>query len=66
LVVDPAGSETINGLTTLNFDQGDSALIVTDGVEFYTIGFGQAPSLPLTTLPSTLLALETTFFLAQN
>jgi hypothetical protein len=42
LVVDPAGSETINGITTLNFDQGDSALIVTDGVEFYTIGFGQA------------------------
>ncbi len=42
LTVDPAGSETINGLTTLNFDQGDSALIVTDGVEFYTIGFGQA------------------------
>ena len=42
LVVDPAGSETINGLTTLNFDQGDSALIVTDGTEFYTIGFGQA------------------------
>jgi hypothetical protein len=42
LIVDPAGSETINGLTTLNFDQGDSALIVTDGTEFYTIGFGQA------------------------
>jgi hypothetical protein len=42
LIVDPAGSETINGLPTLNFDQGDSALIVTDGTEFYTIGFGQA------------------------
>ena len=26
----------------MNFDQGDSALIVTDGTEFYTIGFGQA------------------------
>lgn len=42
LIVDPAGSETINGLTTLNFDPGDSSLIVTDGTEFYTIGFGQS------------------------
>jgi hypothetical protein len=43
LTIDPAGSETINGLTTLSFNPGDSALIVTDGTEFYTIGFGQAP-----------------------
>lgn len=42
LIVDPAGSETINGLTTLNFDPGDSSLIVTDGTAFYTIGFGQS------------------------
>ena len=42
LVVDPAGSETINGSATLNFDPGDSAIILTDGISFYTIGFGQS------------------------
>lgn len=43
LVVDPAGSETINGSSTLAFQPGDSAIICTDGVQFYTIGYGQAP-----------------------
>lgn len=43
LVVDPPGSQTINGLSTLNFQPGDSAIIFTDGNNFYTIGYGQAP-----------------------
>ena len=43
LTVDPAGSQTINGLATLVFQPGDSATIVTDGTAFYTIGYGQAP-----------------------
>ncbi len=43
LIVDPAGSETINGSSSLNFQPGDSAIICTDGVQFYTIGYGQAP-----------------------
>ena len=43
LAVDPAGSETINGIAALNFQPGDSAVIVTDGTTFYTIGYGQAP-----------------------
>lgn len=43
LVVDPAGSETINGSAALTFQPGDSAIICTDGVQFYTIGLGQAP-----------------------
>jgi hypothetical protein len=43
LTVDPSGSETINGIATLDFQPGDSALIVTDGTSFYTIGYGQAP-----------------------
>lgn len=32
----------INGGSTLNFNPGDSAFIVTDGVDFYTIGLGQS------------------------
>jgi len=43
LTVDPAGTELINGLATLVFQPGDSAAIVTDGLTFYTIGYGQAP-----------------------
>lgn len=43
LLVDPAGTETINGSSTLTFQPGDSAVICTDGVQFYTIGYGQAP-----------------------
>jgi len=43
LIVDPPGSQTINGSSTLNFQPGDSAIIFTDGNNFYTIGYGQAP-----------------------
>lgn len=43
LVVDPPGSQTINGSSTLSFQPGDSAIIFTDGSNFYTIGYGQAP-----------------------
>lgn len=43
LLVDPPGSQTINGASTLTFQPGDSAIIFTDGNNFYTIGYGQAP-----------------------
>jgi hypothetical protein len=41
LVVDPSGSETINSAATLTLRPGDSAMIVTDGTEWFTIGLGQ-------------------------
>jgi hypothetical protein len=43
LVVDPPGSQTINGSSTLSFQPGDSAIIFTDGSNFYTLGYGQSP-----------------------
>ena len=43
LIVDPPGGQTINGSSTLTFQPGDSAIIFTDGNNFYTIGYGQAP-----------------------
>jgi hypothetical protein len=43
LVVDPPGSQTINGSSTLTFQPGDSAIIFTDGSNFYTLGYGQSP-----------------------
>lgn len=42
LTIDPNSSENINGAATLTLSPGDSCIIVTDGVEFWTIGFGQS------------------------
>lgn len=41
LTIDPNSSELINGLGTLVLSPNDSCIIITDGVEFWTIGFGQ-------------------------
>jgi len=41
LTVDPAGTETINGVSTLVLAPGDSAIVVSSGTEFFTIGLGQ-------------------------
>jgi hypothetical protein len=42
IVADPSGTPTIDGAATLSFQPGESAIIATDGVNFYTIGFGQS------------------------
>lgn len=42
LVIDPSSSETINSQATLTLSPGDSAIVITNGVEFWTIGFGRA------------------------
>jgi len=42
IVADPTGSPTIDGLSSLSFQPGESAIIATDGLNFYTIGFGQS------------------------
>ena len=38
----PPGIITINGSATLSFQPGESAIIVSDGTNFYTLGFGQS------------------------
>jgi hypothetical protein len=42
LTLNPNSSEVINGVSTLILAPGDSAIVVTDGAEFWTIGFGQS------------------------
>jgi len=42
IVVDPPGAATIDDLATLSFQPGESAIITTDGTNYYTIGFGQS------------------------
>ena len=42
LTLDPNSSELINGTATLILAPGDSCIVVTDGTEFWTIGFGQS------------------------
>jgi hypothetical protein len=41
LVIDPTGAELINGAATLSLRPNDSATVVTNGVEWFTIGLGQ-------------------------
>ena len=42
ITADPSGTPLIDGLSSLNFQPGESAIIATDGIDFYTIGFGQS------------------------
>lgn len=39
--VDPDGSVMIDGSSTKSYQPGESSLIVSDGSNFYTVGFGQ-------------------------
>ena len=41
LTVDPSGSELINGALTVALHPGDSALLVTDGIAWYSVGLGR-------------------------
>lgn len=41
LTLDPPGTALINGSVTLQLAIGDSATIVTDGTDFFTLGLGQ-------------------------
>ena len=38
----PPGAVTIDGAANIPFQPGESAIIVTDGANFFTIGFGQS------------------------
>jgi hypothetical protein len=42
IVATPSGLNTIDGAATLSFQPGESAIIVCDGSNYYTIGFGQS------------------------
>lgn len=42
LTIVPGGSATVNGEPNKVLDVGDSCTLITDGLNFYTIGFGQA------------------------
>lgn len=42
IAADAPGASTINGASLLSMQPGESAIIVSDGAAFYTIGFGQS------------------------
>ena len=42
IVADPPGLITIDGSLSLSFQPGESAIIVSDGSNYHTIGFGQS------------------------
>lgn len=41
LTIEPSGSETINDQTNITLQPGDSAVVATNGVEWWTIGLGK-------------------------
>lgn len=41
VTVDPPGSSKIDGASIKNYQPGDASIIVSDGQNFYTVGFGQ-------------------------
>lgn len=41
LTISPAGSEDIDGGSSLAFSPGDAATLATDGLNWYSVGFGQ-------------------------
>jgi len=41
LTLNPSGSETINGSTTLVLQPNDSVIVISSGTDWYTIGYGQ-------------------------
>jgi len=41
VTVDPSGSVNIDGLPSKTYEPGNSSIIVCDGTEFYSLGFGQ-------------------------
>jgi len=41
LTLEPSGSETINDQSNITLQPGDSAVVVTDGIEWWTIGLGK-------------------------
>jgi hypothetical protein len=43
LTVDGAGSDLINGASTCALQPNDSAILITDGTNWYTVGLGQDP-----------------------
>jgi len=42
LTVDTSGVSLIDGLSSKTYNPGESSIIATDGVNYYTLGFGQA------------------------
>lgn len=41
LTITPAGADTINGAASLVLQPGDSAILITDGTSWWTVGYGQ-------------------------
>lgn len=41
LIVDPSGSATIDGSSTKTYNPGESSMLVTDGTNYYSIGYGK-------------------------
>lgn len=66
LTVDPSGAETINDASTLVLLPGDSAMLVTDGTEWFTIGLGQSADFAFDYTSINLAGLSGTYTLSGS
>lgn len=66
LTVDPSGAETINDASTLVLLPGDSAMLVTDGAEWFTIGLGQSADFAFDYTSINLAGLSGTYTLSGS
>lgn len=64
LNLDTQGGDLINGSATLAADYGDSAIVVTDGADFFTIGLSSAASGSFSFLAIDLAGLSGTYTLS--
>lgn len=63
-ITPPSG--TINGAATFTLNPSDSAIVVTDGTNMYTIGFGQSPVFSFTFITVDLTGLSGTYTLSGS
>lgn len=64
LTIAPPGGELINGQVSLVFNPGDSARILTDGANFFTLGFGQSSTFSFDYVSISLTGVPSPFTLA--
>lgn len=66
LTIAPPGGELINGQASLVFNPGDSARILTDGNNYYTIGYGQSATFAFDFVSIDLTGEASPFILSGN
>ena len=66
LTLDPSGTETIDGAATKTLNPGESCIVVSDGVELRTFGYGRSVSSSVSGLSVNIAGTGTTTLTSTN